>query len=192
MKFSTLTRLAKKNKQAILLQDAYGEQWLDVGGAAYRLEGMPELNEDTVLTVMGITDNSKREKMLTGIRNAGEILKNDTTEKEIDIEDAGIAIIWSGKLLQPIYTSDGLLWLDMELMAPIAKKDAQYQRFYIREYGKARAVAIKEGLVLSALIFEMRTEGTELADAIIDLEDRSRAESVRRTGLRDEEEGEEE
>ena len=59
MKFSKIAALAKREKTAILMRDADGMQWLGTGSAFYLLDGMPPLDSDTVLTVMGVPEDKK-------------------------------------------------------------------------------------------------------------------------------------
>ncbi|NCC16565.1 MAG: hypothetical protein EOM28_09480 [Clostridia bacterium] len=185
MKFSKITTLAKRNKAAILMKDEDGQQWLSIGSAVYRLENMPVLDEDTVLTVMGVSDDS-REKWLARCQNEpAHILKNDLPDDvEITAEEAEISVIYGGKLLTPIYTFDGVIWIDTELMAPTVKKEEGYKRYFIRKSGKERAIAVKDGMVLSAVIMEYIQGGTSLFEAVDALADRCRAE-VRRTMAED-------
>lgn len=180
MKFSKIASLAKRNKNAILMHDEDGQQWLSVGSAAYRLENMPLLDEDTVLTVMGISDDNRDKWYTRRQAEPSDILKNDLPwEVEITADDAGITVIWGGSLLTPIYTMDGVIWIDTELMGPTVKKDDAYKRYFIRKLGKNRVVAVKDGMVLSAVILEYKKGGSSLFEALDTLADRCGAEERR-------------
>ena len=75
----------------------------------------------------------------------------------------------------PIYTMMGMVWIDAELLAPTDRKEEGYRRFFIREMENGiRAVAVKEGLVLTAVIMECRIESNDLADALDTLAGRYR------------------
>ncbi len=84
-----------------------------------------------------------------------------------------------GKLLTPIYTLDGVIWIDTELMAPTVKKEEGYKRYFVRWRGKYRAIAVKDGMVLSAIIMECNQGGSALYEALDTLTDRTRAEERR-------------
>jgi hypothetical protein len=162
------------------MQDEDGQQWLSIGCAAYRLENMPLLDKDTVLTVMGISDDTRTKWLTKRLEEPSRILKNDLPDEvEITAEDAGITVIWGGKLLTPIYTFDGVVWIDTELMAPTVKKEEGYKRYFIRWSGKSRAIAVKDGMVLSAIIMEFKQGGSKLFEALDTLTDRCRAEERR-------------
>lgn len=176
MKFSKIAALAKREKTAILMRDADGVQWLGTGSAAYMLEGMPPLNTDTVLTVMGVPEDKKSTWFSVEKEDKGKLLENDVPgEEEVTADNAGISVIYGGKLLMPIYTMMGMVWIDAELLAPTDRKEAGYRRFFIRcmENG-TRVVAVKEGLVLTAVIMECRIESNDLADALDTLAGRYR------------------
>ena len=176
MKFSKIAALAKREKTAILMRDADGVQWLGTGSAAYMLGGMPPLDTDTVLTVMGVPEDKKSTWFSVEKEDRGKLLENDVPgEEEVTADNAGISVIYGGKLLMPIYTMMGMVWIDMELLAPTDRKEEGYRRFFIRVMENGiRAVAVKEGLVLTAVIMECRIESNDLADALDTLAGRYR------------------
>ncbi len=103
---------------------------------------------------------------------------------EITAEDAGISIIYNGHLLTPIYTMDGMIWIDAELLAPTEKKDMDYRRFFVRNVGKHRAIAVKEGMILTAVIMEFDTwKSGDLSDDLKTLVARCKTEEFRRMEL---------
>ena len=176
MKFSKIAALAKREKTAILMRDADGVQWLGTGSAAYMLGGMPPLDTDTVLTVMGVPEDKESTWFSVEKEDRGKLLENDVPgEEEVTADNAGISVIYGGKLLMPIYTMMGMVWIDVELLAPTDRKEEGYRRFFIREMENGiRAVAVKEGLVLTAVIMECRIESNDLADALDTLAGRYR------------------
>lgn len=186
MKFQKIASIMKKSKRAIIFQDADGMQWLSNGAAVYKLENMPHLDEDTVLTIMNVADDAKS-KWHTAIKEDETGMLRDFVdgEEEITAEDAGITIIHNGHLMTPIYTMEGMLWIDATLLAPTEKKDMEYRSFFVRKLGGHRAIAVKEGLVLTAVIMELNTwDNGSLSDGLKYLLDRCRAEEFRRLELK--------
>lgn len=176
MRFSRIAALAKREKTAILMRDADGVQWLSIGAAVYMLEGMPPLDEDTVLTVMGIPEDKKSDWFSVIKEDKGGLLENNAPgEEEVTADNAGISVIYGGKLLMPIYTMMGMVWIDVELLAPTDRKEVGYRRFFIRKLKNGgRAVAVKEGMILKAVIMECRVEGYDLMSALETLAGRYR------------------
>lgn len=191
MRFQKIAQLAKRDKTAILMRDADGVQWLGTGSAFYMLEGMPPLDADTVLTVMGVPEDKKDAWLSTVREDKGGLLENDAPgEEEVTADNAGISVIYGGKLLMPIYTMMGMVWVDVELLAPTDRKEAGYRRFFIREMENGvRAVAVKEGMILKAVIMECRVEGSDLADAIDILARRYRLEKRMEEGKKNDIQG---
>lgn len=187
MKFSKIASIMKKTKTAILFTDADGMQWLSNGAAVYKLENMPPLDEDTVLTVMGVADDAKSKWHTATREDEKELLLDHVDdEEEITAEDAGICIVHNGKKLVPIYTCDGMLWLDVELLDPTEKKEMGYRKFFVRKMGRYRAIAVKEGLVLTAVILEVNVwKDTGLSDCLKNLLHCCRAEEVKRMADKD-------
>lgn len=186
MKFSKIASIIKKAKTAILITDADGMQWLSNGAAAYRLENMPTLDEDTVLTIMNVSDDA-RDKWYTAMRENKDSLFQDFAEgeEEITAEDAGITIIHNGHLMTPIYTMEGMLWVDAALLAPTEKKDMEYRTFFVRKSGGHRAIAVKDGMILIAVIMELNVwDDTSLSDSLKNLTERCRTEEFRRLEMK--------
>lgn len=191
MRFSKIAALAKREKTAILIRDADGVQWMGTGKAFYMLEGMPPLDADTVLTVMGVPEDKKDVWLSIVQEDKGWLLENDVPgEEEVTADNAGISVIYGGKLLTPIYTMMGMVWIDVELLAPTDRKEAGYRRFFIREMENGtRAVAVKEGMILKAVIMECRVEGSDLADALETLAERYRLEKRMEEGKKNDIQG---
>lgn len=191
MRFSKIAALAKREKTAILMRDADGVQWMGTGAALYMLEGMPPLDADTVLTVMGVPED-KKDAWLSVVReDTNGMLENDAPgEEEVTADNAGISVIYGGKLLTPIYTMMGMVWIDVELLAPTDRKEAGYRRFFIREMENGgRAIAVKEGMILKAVIMECRIEGDDLAEALETLAERYRMEKRMEEGKKNDIQG---
>lgn len=191
MRFSKIADLAKREKEAILMRDADGVQWMGTNAALYMLEGMPPLDADTVLTVMGVPED-KKDAWLSVVReDTNGMLENDAPgEEEVTADNAGISVIYGGKLLTPIYTMMGMVWIDAELLAPTDRKEAGYRRFFIREMENGgRAIAVKEGMILKAVIMECRIEGDNLAEALETLAERYRLEKRMEEGKKNDIQG---
>lgn len=191
MRFSKIAALEKREKTAILMRDADGVQWMGTGAALYMLEGMPPLDADTVLTVMGVPED-KKDAWLSVVReDTNGMLENDAPgEEEVTADNAGISVIYGGKLLTPIYTMMGMVWIDVELLAPTDRKEAGYRRFFIREMENGgRAIAVKEGMILKAVIMECRIEGDDLAEALETLAERYRLEKRMEEGKKNDIQG---
>lgn len=59
MKFSDITKVAKRFRYAVIVTDAGNNQWCNTGAAAYKLEGLPNLTADDFLNIIGIAEAKK-------------------------------------------------------------------------------------------------------------------------------------
>ncbi len=177
MNWDKMKRIAKREKKAILLRDEDGMQWLNTGSAAYILEGMPELDEETVLTIIGVPDNKKSDWTTGKSYDVEPFLQNDFPEEiELTADEARVSVIYEGTEIIPIYTLRGIIWLEAVLLAPTTKKEMGYQRMFLRQCGGKRLIAIKEGMMLSAVIAEYQPERKRFSETLELLAERTRFE----------------
>ena len=65
---------------------------------------------------------------------------------------AGVAILYNGHKLMPFYLAEGVVWLDVDLLVPVLNGKTEYLRFFLRNQNGRRTIAVKDGLVLIAVI----------------------------------------
>lgn len=61
MKFADIAKRAKATKIACVLTDENGVQWVNVGAAVYRLEGLPKMSSEDFLRLAGGIRGKNRE-----------------------------------------------------------------------------------------------------------------------------------
>lgn len=153
MKFTDIARVAKRDKVAYIMEDLGGGQWVNTMDAVYRLEGLPNMTSDDFLNLLGVPEN-KKDKWETGdiIDEAGMTKQDRPGEIELTADPAGISVFYNGMFLTPFYTPDGVLWMDEDLLEPVRKMDSKYLAFFLRGEKGRRMVAVKDGLILVAVI----------------------------------------
>ena len=57
MKFADIAKRAKQTRIACVLTDENGVQWVDVGAAVYRLEGLPKMDSEDFLRLAGVSED---------------------------------------------------------------------------------------------------------------------------------------
>lgn len=153
MKFLDIARVAKKNKACIIMTDLDGGQWVSNGYAVYRLEGLPEMTSDDFLNLLGVTETQKEKWSKKDMVDTEGVTKQDRVEEvELTADPAGISVFYNGMYLTPFYTTDGVLWIDEDLLEPVRKMDSKYLAFFLRGEKGRRMVAVKDGLILVAVI----------------------------------------
>ena len=166
MKFTDIAKVAKRGKVAYIMEDLEGGQWVNTTEAIYRLEGLPKMTSDDFLNLLGVPEN-KKSKWETGDRidEAGLTKQDRVAERELTADPAGISIIYNNMLLTPFYISDGIVWMDEELLEPVRRIDSQYLRFFLRGKKGRRMIAVKDGLILVAVIAAVKMS-EDLAEKI--------------------------
>ena len=158
MKFADIAKRAKATKIACVLTDENGVQWVDVGAAVYRLEGLPKMSSEDFLRLAGVSEEKIGSFYVEGNNVTETSLRNETGEEIALTSDmAGLVVDMDGYRLMPFYTAlHGVIWLDVKNMEPIMKGDTNYLRFFLRRFGNGWMIAVKDGLVLIAIIPEKK------------------------------------
>ena len=158
MKFADIAKRAKATKIACVLTDENGVQWVNVGAAVYRLEGLPKMDSEDFLRLAGVSEEKIGGFYVKGNNVPETSLRNETGDEIALTSDmAGLVVDMDGYRLMPFYTAlHGVIWLDVKNMEPIMKGDTNYLRFFLRRFGNGWMIAVKDGLVLIAIIPEKK------------------------------------
>ena len=129
MKIKKAFDICKKNKSIYISMTSEGEQWLSDGNAVYPIFELPLLNENYICKLYDIND-AQRDK-ITFI----------------------IAIAYNGKILLPISTSEGLMFIDRTYLSPFADMPQQEMSLTLRYNSKSVPYfAIKFGMIAYGFI----------------------------------------
>lgn len=112
MKIKKAFDICKKNKIISIFGNEKGEQWLSDGYAVYPIFGLPELNEDYICKLYDIND-AQRDKIRFTISQTKPLIDvEDCSADETPAEMWDISIIYDGKVMLPISTAEGLMFID--------------------------------------------------------------------------------
>lgn len=156
MKIKSIAAICKKNKQVVLF-NRYSDsgtisQYIGDGSAVYPISGLPELDEESILTIFDVPEK-QREDWLVRYRDIPEGISfedTDTTEKII--EQGNLSIVYSGKTLKPLQTRRGLVFIESRYLSPVSDVlDALELYERVTPFGAPYIVA-KAGFLLKAVI----------------------------------------
>ena len=166
MKFTDIAKIAKARKKAEIVTTTNDEQWLSVGNAAYKLEGLPKMEAKDFLRLAGVADD-KAERWMRADREdeSGIFSDNGWSEVELTADMAGLSIEYKENILTPLYTTEGAVWVNVGNMAPVVAGKTAYMKFFLRRINGRNVIAVKDGLLLIALIMEFPME-RDLMDRI--------------------------
>lgn len=147
MKLKALGTLAKRTKRVDLIDHTNedGEitrQFIHTRGAAYPLDGLPLLNENTVLTLLDVPTDERDFWTVTRMVDTSlrEALEDNAPEDEPE-ERMGFALSAGGLEVLPVESEGGMMALGVETLAPIRDTERQNQ-YYRRELRNGGAVTV--------------------------------------------------
>lgn len=148
--------ICKKNKQVVLF-NRYSDsgtisQYIGDGSAVYPISGLPELDEESILTIFDVPEK-QREDWLVRYRDIPEgISFEDTDATEKIIEQGNLSIVYSGKTLKPLQTRRGLVFIESRYLSPVSDVlDVLELYERVTPFGAPYIVA-KAGFLLQAVI----------------------------------------
>lgn len=100
--------------------EPYMEQYISDGGAVYPLEGLPELDFDTLFTLYDISESDAEKIMFNRSAFPEGVDIGDVVDGEQQLEKPNIAISAGGADLLPFQTSGGMVFINAKYMGPLA------------------------------------------------------------------------
>ena len=153
MKIKSIQQICKGAKRIELYTGEGEVQWISEGGAYYPLYNLPALDEESVLTLFDIPE-SKREKIRMEIRHALpqclSIADRDSSERLL--EQGHITVCVHGRVMLPLQTSHGTVYINSKYMMPFSDIEAGVQLYERHTASGALYIAVKEGFLLTGII----------------------------------------
>ncbi len=169
MKMKAIAAICKRQKRFYLFDSEVGEQWLGDGCAIYPLFKMPQLNEQNIYTIFDIPERQQSKMYFTQGALPEGVNFEDTVQCENILEPAKMEIGYAGKVLRPLLTSQGLIFIDVQYLEPlsdVADMIELYER--VDRAGKAYIVA-KTGFILMAVIMPYDVITKDFVEQLKDL-----------------------
>lgn len=156
MKLKSIAAICRRAKGIVLCnrQESGGavSQYIGTGASLYCITGLPELDEESVLTLFDVPAKQRDDwtVMQTGVPSGIDL--RDTVLGERRVERGDVSLKWAGRSLLPIYTRNGIVFIESGLLAPMTDT-MDVLDLYEREGpgGKPYLVA-KTGFLLQAVM----------------------------------------
>lgn len=157
MKIKAIAAICKKNKRAVLFnrRDADGDvsaQLIGDGVALYPISGLPELDRESVFTIFDVPEKERDTWAVQYSEVSDAINLEDADATEKIIEQGEISIVCAGKVLKPLQTSRGLVFIESRYLAPISDILDAVELYERRTADGAPYIVAKAGLILQAAI----------------------------------------
>ena len=157
MKIKNIAAICKKNK-AIVLFEKHSEsgdtviQYIGDGGAAYPVAGLPPLDTESVLTIFDVPEKDRDKYIVRTMGIPEGINFEDTDADEKPIEGAALSIVYSGKILKPLQTRRGLVFIESRYLSPVSDVLEVLELYERITTGGTPYIVAKAGLLLQAVI----------------------------------------
>ncbi len=167
MKTKKCFDICKKSGVFYVYQAEHDEQWLSDGSACYPITGLPMLTEDSICKLYDINDTQRNKCCFEFFVGTPPILVSDSIPNESDAEMWDITIAIKDKIVIPISTEEGILFVDIKYLAPFTDMPNGDMRLTIRDgiNGK-KYVCVKFGLIAYAFIAPVDVINDEFVNKI--------------------------
>lgn len=167
MKISKIAALCKKTKSIVHVhgEEFEGTQWIGTGNALYRVDGMPEFSQDSLLALFDVPED-KRSGWMYRAAAPGVDLRDYVLSDE-GVEPVGFPVQYHGgtrQMYSPLRSMDAA-YLNTAYLAPLLDEAGKLTMFW-RGTGGGHCFAIKSGLFLRAILFPSLVASHSLADGL--------------------------
>ena len=156
MKFKSIAQICKKSKTAVLCDHSEGEnnvsQWVGDGCAIYPIYCLPYLEENNVYTIFDVPKKQWDGWDFKHIEMPKVYCIDDVIKDEYKVEYEGMSITYLGRMLRPLRTQNGLVFIESKYLAPLADVLDVLELYERKTLGGQTYIAAKAGFILQALI----------------------------------------
>lgn len=167
MKMNKISALCKFAK-TINIYEYNGTQFVGNGFAAYPLYGMAELDEDSLFIIFDVPEKKQDSYDCNVMPVPSGISFDDGADFENIIEQSDFRIDYKGTMLMPLETSQGIVFMDAALLAPLADENnvELYERI---TKGKRPYIVAKAGFMLLAVFMPLGCITKQFCEKLADL-----------------------
>lgn len=174
MKLKKISQLCNREKTCVIYDKTTNRnvttQWLGDGRAAYPLDGLPLLDEDTLCRMFDIPQKRREKMSIRRIPKPDGISMDDTVMGEYKTERMEPGIIHGGRNLIPLMGRKGIIFIQEKYLSPL-EDEGGIPDFHERETPAGQSyIAVKMGMWIRAVIFPVEPAGDELVKQLGDLQ----------------------
>lgn len=128
-------------------------QWMGDGCAAYPLNGLPILDEETLCAVFDISEKQLKNTSVQRLTMPDALNVGDTDPDERVLKDDDFSITYGGTEVLPLRTRTGIIFIQKKYLAPLEDVLDVVQLYERVTPDGQTYVAAKAGLLIAAVIF---------------------------------------
>ena len=151
MKIKQIESICKQAKKIAVIETHEG-QWLSDGYAAYPVYNLPKLTKEIIFAMFDVP-SEKRDKFQFIHENKDDRYNfEDNDPNELHTQQEHLYIFKEGRLLLPLYTSNGVSFIDRKYIRPFENEENGYD-FYERKTPDGRTyIVAKSGLLIVGIM----------------------------------------
>lgn len=153
MKIKDIAGVCRKEKEIIIYDRTDGksvQQYVGVGAAVYKINGLPYLTSYDVATMFDLSEEQKNSWYIEQRELPASLDFDDFSDNEIPAERLNISIIYGDKTLRAVATKTGIFFVNALFLRPF--KGISDAELYLRERGSNVYLVVKTGFLLNAMI----------------------------------------
>lgn len=168
MKISAIQQICKGAKRIELFSaPASPTQWISDGGAFYPLYNLPEMEEENVFALFDIPEKKQDKIRFEHKRHLPEAIRfTDTADVENALDFGTISLYARGRVLRPLKTSVGMIYINEKYLKPFADAENGVQLYERYTTGGEVYIAVKEGFLLTGIILPYDIVTKEFVDEL--------------------------
>ena len=172
MKIKKVAAVVSKERRIVVSDGAYC-QWLQFRGAFYPLYGLPPLAKVSFFKMFDIPADKWEKYYYNEIPLPDGISFEDVCKEEQVLDRGRLRVVLSGRTLEPLVTSQGLIFIDVRYLAPFADDD-NYELYERTATDGSPYIAVKSGMELAGVILPYEVVDEDFIETLTNLLDLSR------------------
>lgn len=144
-------------------------QYLSDGSAVYPISGLPELDEESILTIFDVQEKERDKWIVKRSAIPAGICLDDVAAVERPVEEDSISIAYGGMILRPLQTTHGLVFIDSRYLAPVSDVLDVLELYERTTKSGTPYIVAKAGFLLQAVIMPFDVINEKFVDGMKDL-----------------------
>ena len=167
MKIKKIEATVKKERRLVVSDGAYC-QWLQFQGAFYPLYGLPPMAKVSFFKMFDIGPDQWEKYYFNEMPLPQNISFEDVLKQEQVLDRGLIRVVLGGRTLEPLVTSQGLVFIDTRYLAPFSDDDGceLYER---TATDGSPYIAVQSGMELMGVILPHDVVNKEFIKTLEDL-----------------------
>lgn len=150
MKIKKIEALVKKEGRIVVSPGAFC-QWLQFREACYPLNGLPLMAKVSFFKMFDIAADKWAKYYFNELPLPQDLSFDDVLREEQVLDRGVIKVVYRGRTLEPLVTSQGLVFIDTRYLAPFSD-DENYELYERTASSGLPYIAVKSGMELVGVI----------------------------------------